>query len=183
MAFNDNDDLDLSYMDENPNETNGQSTLKSEPEDNVDFYDDDFDPNANSEQNMADATAVDPNNEEVKDEKTEEIKPSGENYSEITDQAQQESNGSRKRKERDDDDEFTQAQTPSVSQTPQPSASTGMQQAPSFGQTATQALDIKQLPIEITEETIREWANTVNVENDIEELKFDEHKQNGKSKG
>ncbi|TID17023.1 Ketol-acid reductoisomerase [Venturia nashicola] len=183
MAFNDNDDLDLSYMDENPNDTNGQSTLKSEPEDNVDFYDDDFDPNVNPEQNMADPPAADTNNEEVKAEKAEETKPSGENNSANIDQAPQESNGSRKRKERDDDDEFNQNQTPSVSQTPQPSMSTAIQQAPSFGQTATQALDIKQLPIEITEETIREWANSVNVENEIDELKFDEHKQNGKSKG
>lgn len=183
MAFNDNDDLDLSYMDENPNDTNGQSTLKSEPEDNVDFYDDDFDSNVNTEQNMADAPAVDTKDEEVKDEKTEESKSSGENQFANTDQARHESNGSRKRKERDDDDDFTETQTPSVSQTPQPPTSTAMQQAPSYGQTATQALDIKQLPIDITEETIRDWANSVNVENEIDELKFDEHKQNGKSKG
>ncbi|QDS68136.1 hypothetical protein FKW77_010280 [Venturia effusa] len=183
MAFNDNDELDLSYMDDNPNDTNGHSTMKSEPEDNVDFYDDDFDPNGNAEQSMADASVVDTNNEEPKDEITGEVKPAAENHFENADQAPQDSNGSRKRKERDDDDESPQTQTPSVSQTLQPPASTAMQQTPSFGQTATQALDIKQLPIDVTEETIREWANTVGVENDIEELKFDEHKQNGKSKG
>lgn len=183
MAFNDNDDLDLSYMDENPNDTNGQSTLKSEPEDNVDFYDDDFDPNANSEQNMADAPAVDAKNEKLTVEKTEETKPSGENPFGNTDQASHESNGSRKRKERDDDDELPDTQAPSVSQTPQPLTSTAMQQTQSFGQTATQALDIKQLPIEVTEETIREWANAVSVESDIDELKFDEFTPNGKSKG
>lgn len=183
MAFNDNDELDLSYMDENPNDANGQSTLKSEPEDNVDFYDDDFDPNVNSEPNMADAPTVDTINVEVRDEKTEETKPSGESQFVNPDQAPHESNGSRKRKERDDDDELTHTQNPSISQTPQPATSNTVQQSSSFGQTATQALDIKQLPIEITEETIREWANSVNVENEIDELKFDEHKQNGKSKG
>jgi hypothetical protein len=35
----------------------------------------------------------------------------------------------------------------------------------------------------MSEEGIREWANAVGKEDDIEELKFDEFKPNGKSKG
>lgn len=183
MAFNDNDELDLSYMDENTNDASNQGGLKSEPEDNVDFYDDDIDPNTTSEQNMAEAPAMDAANGETKPEYTQGTNAAGEDHSMTTDQTlAQESSGSKKRKERDDD-EYSQTQSQSVSQTPQPASSTPMQQVHSSGQTATQALDIKQLPQEITEETLREWANTVNAESDIEELKFDEFKPNGKSKG
>lgn len=183
MAFNDNDELDLSYMDENTNEANAASGLKSEPEDTVDFYDDDFDPNANAEENMADAPATNATNGEVNSEQPDQTIASGEDQSMNTDQASaQDAGNSKKRKDRDDD-EYSQTQSHSVSQTPRPASSTPMQQVQSSGQTATQALDIKQLPHEITEETIREWANVVNAEGDIVELKFDEFKPNGKSKG
>jgi hypothetical protein len=179
MSFNDNDELDLSYMDENTSDATAQPAHKTEPEDTVDFYDDEFDPNANAEQNMGDAPAAG----EVKSEAYEQTNASTEDHPMNTDQAPaQDSGSSKKRKDRDDDD-YSQTQSHSVSQTPRPASSTPMQQVHSSGQIASQALDIKQLPHEINEETIREWANVVNAEGDIVELKFDEFKPNGKSKG
>ena len=183
MASNDNDEsfLDLSYMDENTNEASAQSGTKSEPEDTVDFYDDDFDPNASAEQTMADAPIISATNGDVKSEHSDQtIAPSADQPMN-TDQAPASDTGNSKKRKDRDDDEYSQSH--SVSQTPRPTSSTPMQQNQGFGQLVTQALDIKQLPQEITEETIREWANVVNAEGDIVELKFDEFKPNGKSKG
>lgn len=180
MAFNDNDELDLSYMDENTNEASAQSGVKSEPEDTVDFYEDDFDPNANAEQPMTDAPAT--NGDFNSEQPDQTIAPSAD-QSMNTDQSSAPDIGSSKKRKDRDDDEYSQTQSQSVSQTPRPASSTPMPQTQNFGQLVTQALDIKQLPHEITEETIREWANTVNAEGDIVELKFDEFKPNGKSKG
>jgi hypothetical protein len=185
MASNDNDEsfLDLSYVDENTNEASAQSGAKSEPEDTVDFYDDDFDPNANAEQTMVDAPTTGAINGDVKSEQSDQtIAPNADQFMNKDHAPAQDAGNSKKRKDRDDD-EYGQTQSHSVSQTPRPTSSTPMQQTQSFGQLVTQALDIKQLPHEITEETIREWANVVNAEGDIVELKFDEFKPNGKSKG
>jgi hypothetical protein len=181
---NDNDDsfLDLSYMDENNLEANGKPGIQTEQEDTVDFYDDDFDPSATAGQSLPDAPVSGTSNGDVKSEPVSDqtAVPSAEQNVDQT--LSQDTSSSKKRKERDDD-EYSQTQPQSTHQTPRPSSTTPMPPTQSYGQPATQALDIKQLPHEITEDSIREWANAVGRENEILELKFDEFKPNGKSKG
>ena len=97
------------------------------------------------------------------------------------DNAGADTSSSRKRKARDDDDEYSEtAQNVTPRHT---SATPGPSQHGGYGPQPTHALDIKQLGHNLSEETIREWANAVGKEADIEELKFDEFKPNGKSKG
>jgi hypothetical protein len=187
-----NDDLylDLSYMDENdPAVQNGADTSQYDAQDDsADLY---------ADETYDDSTAAD------KGAQASEPNASAQSNANETDVAQgdtadatqddnahtlanQEQNGghdigaSRKRKDRDED-EYSQTLSQGQSQTPRPASTTPMPPQP-YGQIPLNGLNVQQLLHTMDEEIIREWATAVGRENDIEELKFDEFKPNGKSK-
>jgi len=174
MADNDDFNLDLSYMDEN----NGDGQEQQQDgdygyDDSAELYGDESYAADDSHHNGTNGNANSKNESSsssntIVNSKTEES-------------AGADTSGSRKRKERDEDDEYSetaQNMTPRhTSSTPVPSQHGG------FGPQPTHALNIQQLGHNMSEESIREWANAVGKEAEIDELKFDEFKQNGKSKG
>lgn len=171
MAENDDFNLDLSYMDEN--NADGQQQQHGGDynyDDSAELYGDD----GYEGDGAAHGTSADGSNNNA-NVKAETAHDEGKHEDAAADNS-----SSRKRKERDDDEYSQTAQnmTPrQASSTPVPSQHGG------YGPQPTHALNIQQLGHNMSEETIREWANAVDKENDIEELKFDEFKPNGKSKG
>lgn len=188
---NETDDLylDLSYMDENDTSAlNGNDASQyAGQDDSADLYGDEQPQAENIEATDDSAEGKDPglhggdvdNNSEqapaVQSEVTE-APVKQESYTADT-------SASKKRKERDDDEEeYSQTLSQGQSQTPRPSSTTPMTQM-GYGQQATDALNVQQLTSNTNEETIREWANAIGRETEIVDIKFDEHKPNGKSKG
>jgi hypothetical protein len=191
-----NDDLylDLSYMDENdPAAQNGNDTSQfAAQDDSADLYADE----TYDESNVADKgaqssepTAVNQSNANGTDDaqKDSTYATEGENTQAPVSQdhsASNESGASKKRKDRDED-EYSQTLSQAHSQTPRPTSTTPMpaHQQQGYGQIPLNGLNVQQLLHITDEETIRDWASAVGREGDIEELKFDEFKPNGKSKG
>ena len=171
MAEGDDYNLDLSYMDEN--NVGGDDQHQGGDynyDDSAELYGDENYNEDNSNHTNANGNA----NGSIKQE-TSDVNVKTE------DNAGGDASASRKRKDRDEDDEYSetaQNMTPRhTSSTPAPSQHGG------YGPQPTHALNIQQLGHNLSEETIREWANAVGKEPEIEELKFDEFKPNGKSKG
>jgi hypothetical protein len=172
MAENDDFNLDLSYMD-NADGQQQHNEAEYNYDDSAELYGD-----QNYDNGSANATAGNGANGDahVKQESSDAAQPDVR----TEEGASADTSGSRKRKERDDDEYSQTAQnmTPrQTSSTPVPSSHGG------YGPQPTHALNIQQLGHNMSEEGIREWANAVGKEDDIEELKFDEFKPNGKSKG
>lgn len=178
MAEGDDFNLDLSYMDENTGNANGQqqqqengdySNTNNIYDDSAELYGDE-----SYDQSNTNGTNGDTKVKSDSSNSTATIK--------VEDNTTADNSGSRKRKDRDEDEEYSEptAQniTPRItSATPTPSAHGG------YGPQPTHALNIQQLGHNASEELIREWANAVGKEDQIDELKFDEFKPNGKSKG
>jgi hypothetical protein len=174
MAENDDFNLDLSYMDEN--NADGQQQQHDSNynyDDSAELYGD--------EGYAADGTAHEASGNGTNGDADMKTESSGPAHTEVkTEGASAQNSSSRKRKERDDDEYSQTAQnmTPrQTSSTPAPSQHGG------YGPQPTHALNIQQLGHNASEETIRDWANAVGKEGEIQELKFDEFKPNGKSKG
>jgi len=182
--------LDLSYMDENGDAQNGNTTSQYAAQDeSTDLYGDE----AYEHSTTADNSAQDVDSKPKAD--TPNVNGDGSDQKDAsyvapseTDQPVKQEQGtaeepssSRKRKDRDED-EYSQTLSQGHSQTPRPASTTPMPQQ-GYGQAATNALNIQQLTHNTNEEILREWANAVGREGDIVELKFDEFKPNGKSKG
>lgn len=192
-AENDDLYLDLSYMDENgdnaqgsnDNSYNGQGDIPDlyaeetyadiTPTDQV-AQQDLSHPTADASATNGDQSAA---AEAAEDENANTTATESKSYPE--DASAKPENGSKKRKERDDDDEYSQTMSQGQGQTPRPTSTTPMPQG-AFGQ-PTHALNVQQLTHNTSEEEIRELANAVGREGELEELKFDEYKPNGKSKG
>jgi hypothetical protein len=193
-AENDDLYLDLSYMDENADSTaqNGNDNSYNGQGDIPDLYAEETyaditptDQVAQQDLSHPAAEASDTNGDQnTKTEYSQDANVEdavNENKSHTEDASNKTENGSRKRKERDDDDEYSQTMSQGQGQTPRPTSTTPMPHG-SFGQ-PTHALNVQQLTHNTSEEEIRELANAVGREADLEELKFDEYKPNGKSKG
>jgi hypothetical protein len=188
-----NDDLylDLSYMDENdPAAQTGNDTSEyAAQDDSADLYADETYDDTNSADKGAQPTepnATSQSNANGTDAAQEDAAYAneGDNAQASVSQDQNESTDvgvSRKRKDRDED-EYSQTLSQGQSQTPRPASTTPMPPQ-QYTQIPLNGLNVQQLPHTMDEETIREWATAVGRENDIEELKFDEFKPNGKSKG
>jgi len=175
MAEGDDFNLDLSYMDENTG--NGQQ----QQQENGDYnnYDDSAELYGEESYDQSNTNGTNGTHGDAK------VKSDSSNSADTMkaeDNASADNSGSRKRKDRDEDEEYSESTaqniTPRVtSATPTPSAHGG------YGPQPTHALNIQQLGHNASEELIREWANAVGKEDQIDELKFDEFKPNGKSKG
>ncbi|KIW07784.1 uncharacterized protein PV09_01710 [Verruconis gallopava] len=174
MAEGDDYNLDLSYMDENSAEGHQQHHQDGDYQydDSTELYGDE---NYEGDHGNIDHAVNGDSNAKVDSVDTAQGEANAEQSAET------DASGSRKRKERDDDDDYSQTaqnMTPrQTSSTPVPSQHSG------YGPQPTHALNIQQLGHNMSEETIREWVNAVGKESEIEELKFDEFKPNGKSKG
>ena len=171
MAEGDDYNLDLSYMDEsNVGADDQQQGGDYNYDDSAELYGDEH---YNEENSNHHAGTNGNTNGNVKHE-------SSDAAVKTEDHSGGDASSSRKRKDRDEDEysETAQNATPRpASMTPAPSQHGG------YGPQPTHALNIQQLGHNMSEESIREWANAVGKEAEIEELKFDEFKPNGKSKG
>jgi hypothetical protein len=175
MAAPEGDDfnLDLSYMDENGGDGQQQQDGDYHYDDSAELYGDESYAEDNTAHNGTNGSS------NIKKESSDSNHALANGKAD--DNAGADNSGSRKRKDRDEDDEYSETAqnmtSRNTSSTPVPSQHGG------YGPQPTHALNIQQLGSNLSEESIREWANAVGKEAEIDELKFDEFKQNGKSKG